>query len=39
MLLDEMIAEINVFGLVVMNGIAGNCYSTFGVTVDRNLVE
>jgi hypothetical protein len=39
MFLDEMILEIDVLGFGVMNGVAGNCYGTFGITVDRNPVE
>jgi hypothetical protein len=39
MLLDEVISEINVFGFAMMNGVAGDGNGTFGVTVDRNLIE
>ena len=39
MLLDEMISEIDVFGFAMMNGVAGDGNDTFGVAVDRNLIE
>jgi hypothetical protein len=39
MLLDGMIAEINVFGFAMMNGVAGNGNGTFGIALDWNLIE